>query len=94
MQAHVTKIHIQNKCYDISERLMTTPSPTKNLTDQPIIPPIGRTESFQRTLTSLSIALDDIRLEKKTANEFFPRPVEKQKTVHFDKLVRVRYDIF
>jgi len=93
---YLTMVHIQKGRYDITERLLATPSPLKNLTEQPIIPPIGRTDSFHRTLTSLSIQLEDIRLQKKTATDFFPKPVEnlqieKQKTVHFDKFVRVRY---
>jgi len=108
-------------------------SPSKNLTDAPVVPPIGQSDGFRRNVSSLSIELEqtivhtprtgsrgrggsrtpvvelqrstsnvsirveDIRLNRKHATEYgFPKPVdsvviEKQKTVHFDKFVRVRY---
>ncbi|XP_052771685.1 uncharacterized protein LOC128211208 isoform X4 [Mya arenaria] len=122
----------KKKQLDVAERFRgeETPSPTKNLTDALVVPPIGRTNSFRRNVSNLSIQLEqtvipdprspsrgpplpivegfhrstsglsikveDIRLDRKSATEFgFPRPVEKvvvekQRTVHFDKFVRIR----
>lgn len=95
MTDYVTMIHIKSQRLDVRERMLNTPSPSKNLSDQAVIPPIGRTNSFHRTITNLSLQLEDIRLEKKSRTEFLPKPIEnttleKQKTVHFDQYVRVR----
>lgn len=80
------------------ERFADTPSPSKNLTDQQVVPPIGKSRKFNRVTSRQSLHLEDIKLEKKSATEFgWPRPVDKivvnvdkQKTVHFDDVVRIR----
>lgn len=128
MYEEVTMVRYVKK--QVSERYIDTPSPSKNLTDQPVVPPIGIKRKFKRGTSRQSLIsdvinisgissqqsfhpdfkvrgigsrqslhLNDIKLEKKSATEFgFPRPVErvvvnvdKQRTVHFDDVVRIRY---
>lgn len=41
-----------------SERIEETPSPSKNLSDQPVIPPIGKSNSFIRETSRQSFILE------------------------------------
>lgn len=120
---------------EVLQRYEDTQSPSKNLTDQLVVPPIGATKKIKhrtnrhsphpvshsigipkkvkRVTSRQSVHLDVIKLEKKSPTEFgyeqplakravtefsYLQPVEsvvvhvdKQKTVHFDDFVRIRY---
>lgn len=129
----VTMVRYVNK--EVLQRYEDTQSPSKNLTDQLVVPPIGATKKIKhgtnrqsphpvdhgigipkkvkRVTNRQSVHLDEIRLEKKSSTEFgydqplakravtefsYLQPVDKvivnvdrQKTVHFDDFVRIRY---
>ena len=66
---------------------------SKNLSDDPVISPIGWKTLFKRERTNRSLRLEDIMIE---AHGIIPKPIrkihilKKEKSVQFDDTVRIR----